>query len=114
MAERDLYPAILLELTRDPSVRLFRANSGIAWQGEVISQTVDRLILSRPRAVRLGPEGMSDLIGWSKGRFVAIECKNGRNKLTEPQAAFIRAVQNSGGLAGVAYSVEDARRIVVP
>lgn len=115
MSESALYPAILLELTASPHVRLFRANAGLAWQGEVISQTPQRLILGRPRPVRLGPEGMSDIIGWSNGgRFTAIECKYGRNKLTAPQAAFLAAVRNAGGYSGVAYSVDDATKIITP
>ena len=53
MAERDLYPAILLALSGPGSnCRLFRTNAGIAWQGVIIEQTHERLILARPRAVR--------------------------------------------------------------
>ena len=71
--------------------------------------------------------GSSDLIGWTLvtvtpemvGRriavFTAIECKttDRRSKTTTEQAAFLRVVQQHGGLACVARSVEDAEALLV-
>ena len=112
MSERDIQTSILLELSRGPT-RLLRVNAGVAWQGTVIERTEHRLVLARPYAIRLAAPGVSDLIGWTEGgRFVAIEVKAPRGRLTDEQAAFIELVRRSGGLAGVARSIDDARAIL--
>lgn len=58
--------------------------------------------------------GGSDLIGFRKsdGKFIGIEVKVPGKKPTPEQLKFIAAVRKSGGLAGVAYSVEDALKII--
>ena len=110
--ERDIQAQILLALSHGPT-RLLRVNAGVAWQGTVIERTQQRLVLARPYAIRLAAPGVSDLIGWTDGgRFVAIEVKAPRGRLTDEQAAFIELVRRSGGLAGVARSVADARAIL--
>ena len=110
-SERDIQSAILLALSRGPT-RLLRINAGVAWQGTVIERTQHRLVLARPYAIKLAAPGVSDLIGWTQGRFVAIEVKAGRRQPTDEQAAFLDLVRRSGGLAGVARSVEEARAIL--
>ena len=110
--ERDTQTSILLELSHGPT-RLLRINAGVAWQGSVLQHNRDLLVLAHPRAIRLAAPGVSDLLGWTEGgRFVAIEVKAGRRQLTDEQAAFIELVRRSGGLAGVARSVDDARAIL--
>ena len=109
--ERDIQTSILLELSHGPT-RLLRINAGVAWQGTVIERTQQRLVLARPYAIKLAAPGVSDLIGWTQGRFVAIEVKGPRGRVTDEQAAFIDLVRRSGGLAGVARSVADARGIL--
>ena len=70
------------------------------------------------RLVRFGlGTGSSDLIGVSMtqngiGRFVALEVKLPGQKPTREQLAFIEMVKAMGGLAGVAYSVDDAGEIL--
>ncbi len=110
--ERDIQAQILLALSHGPT-RLLRVNAGVAWQGTVIEHTQHRLVLARPYAIRLAAPGVSDLLGWTEGgRFVAIEVKAPRGRLTDEQAAFLDLVLRSGGLAGVARSVDDARAII--
>lgn len=110
--ERDIQAQILLALSHGPT-RLLRINAGVAWQGTVIERTPQRLVLARPYAIRLAAPGVSDLLGWTEGgRFVAIEVKAPRGRLTDEQSAFIELVRRSGGLAGVARSVADARAIL--
>ena len=111
-SERDIQSAILIALSHGPT-RLLRVNAGVAWQGTVIERTPQRLVLARPYAIRLAAPGVSDLIGWTEGgRFVAVEVKGPRGRVTDEQAAFLELVQRSGGLAGVARSVEEAREIL--
>ena len=112
MIERDIQAQILLALSHGPT-RLLRVNAGVAWQGTVIERTPQRLVLARPYAIRLAAPGVSDLIGWTEGgRFVAVEVKGPRGRVTDEQKAFIDLVRRSGGLAGVARSVEEATAIL--
>ena len=97
--------------SRGPT-RLLRVNAGVAWQGRVLQHNRDLLVLENPRAIRLAAPGVSDLIGWTQGRFVAIEVKASRGRVTDEQKAFIDLVRRSGGLAGVARSVEEATAIL--
>ena len=110
--ERDTQTSILLALSHGPT-RLLRINAGVAWQGTVIEHTQHRLVLARPYAIRLAAPGVSDIIGWTEGgRFVAIEVKAPRGRVTDEQKAFLDLVRRSGGLAGVARSLDDARAIL--
>ena len=122
-SEADLMAQILLAHSRGEA-RLFRINSGLSWQGQVIEHTVSRLVLKNPRAVRLACAGFADLAGYRSelitpeylGRtvaiFSAIEAKFGRNKPTAEQAVFLKLVAEAGGRAGVARSVDDAAEIL--
>ena len=59
----DLVNAILLDVSRGPA-RAFRMNCGVAWQGRIIEHTRERLVLSHPYAIHLGPGGFADIFGW--------------------------------------------------
>jgi hypothetical protein len=52
-----------------------------------------------------------DMVGQQLAVFVAIEVKH-QGRLTPQQQAFLTMVQQAGGLAGVARSVDDARSIL--
>jgi VRR-NUC domain len=124
VSESDLYAPILAEISHGPN-RLFRQNSGLAWQGTVIERTQHRLILAHPRPLKMGAPGLSDLGGWSGmeineemiGRMIAvytgIEVKSRTGRATPEQLAFIDTVRRAGGRAGVARSVEEARKIII-
>jgi hypothetical protein len=57
---------------------------------------------------RPGPtKGVSDILAIYKGRFIAIEVKRPGQKPTPQQEAFLEAVNEAGGLAFVATSIED-------
>jgi hypothetical protein len=128
MTERDIQNDIQRELSRNET-RLFRINCGQSYQGRIVEQTPDRLILSPWYPIKLGATGISDLIGWTSipmgfrelvtgavepinsAIFTAIECKF-KGRATEEQLAFIDTVRRAGGRAGVARSVEEARGII--
>lgn len=69
-------------------------------------------------------KGSADLIGWRSvtitpdmvgqryAVFCAVEVKRPGEKPTPEQRAFLAAVQDAGGLAGVATSVEEAQQIL--
>ena len=52
-------------------------------------------------------DGISDIIGMYKGRFLAVECKQPKGKPTDKQAAFLDQVKCNGGIAIVAHSVDE-------
>ena len=57
---------------------------------------------------RFGYKGSSDILGiLPGGRFLAIEVKARSGKLREEQKEFIDAINQNGGLAFVARSVDD-------
>jgi VRR-NUC domain len=116
VSESQLVAQILLETSRGPTTRLFRLNAGQAWSGTITERTARKLVLLDYHPVKLAPEGFSDIAGWTtvdqRAIFTAIEAKFGRNRATAPQLSFIDAVVKAGGRAGVAYSLEDARKII--
>lgn len=52
-------------------------------------------------------KGISDIIGCYKGKFLAIECKVGRNKPSEAQIDFMNRISKLGGVSILAYSLND-------
>jgi len=52
-------------------------------------------------------KGVSDILGFYKKRFLAIEVKSPNGRLSEHQKRFLAQVENNGGITIVAYSVED-------
>lgn len=53
-------------------------------------------------------KGVSDIIGFDpSGRFVAIEIKVGRDRISDDQAKFLAQVHEAGGLAMIARSLDD-------
>lgn len=57
-----------------------------------------------------GLKGVSDVLGCtSDGRFVAVECKAKDNTLAPEQIAFLNTIQAKGGIACVAYTLDDVQ-----
>lgn len=60
------------------------------------------------RLIRFGSLGSSDILACSpSGRFVAIECKSKRGKLSAYQENFLQCISKNKGIAVVARSVDD-------
>lgn len=100
MREKDIQNAIRLGVN-DIAV-LFRANVG-------------RFNTEDGRVITTGlPEGFPDLFGFRKsdGKFIFIEVKNEKGKLRPAQEKFLQSVERWDVCAGVARSVDDARRII--
>lgn len=56
--------------------------------------------------------GIPDIIACLKGRFIGIEVKDGNNTPSELQLAHGRKIQKAGGIFGVAYSVDDVKKLL--
>ena len=112
-SETKLQQEIRLALGTIPSLRLFRNQVG---------QLPDP---RTGRYVQFGlAKGSSDLVGFKTikitpemigqevAQFVSIEIKTERGKLTEVQQNWLQKVHDSGGIVGVARSIQDAFKIV--
>lgn len=65
------------------------------------------------RMIRFAFVGCADVLGqMATGEFLAIECKTGKDKLTDDQRAFLERVDRAGGCAGYVYTVDHAVRQV--
>jgi hypothetical protein len=65
------------------------------------------------RPVYYGKLGSADILGLLPGgRFIAVECKSKKGKLSEKQKDFLAEVEQLGGIAIVARSVEDVMNSV--
>lgn len=63
-------------------------------------------------AVKLSRPGTADITGCSKdGKFIAIECKIKPNKPTQLQEAYLEEIRKRGGIAIVAYSLDDVTHL---
>lgn len=111
MSETDLIQRVRLAHCHG-DCRLWRNNSGMLFDA-----------FGRP--VRFGLcTGSSDLVGYKSvtitpdmvgqrvAVFAALEGKAKRGRVTNEQAAFIRHIQEAGGIAGIFRSVEEATDIL--
>lgn len=108
--ERPIQSEIQLAAT-GPDSRLWRNNVG------ALKDRTGRLVcyglcpgssdLIGYRSVVITPE----MVGQRVAVFAAVEVKD-QGQPTDQQEAFIRLVQDAGGLAGVARSVEEAREVL--
>ena len=100
VTETDLQTAIRIELSR---------------RGCFVQRTNSATLYTKDgRPVRIGIPGQSDLCGHrpGDGRAWYIEVKRPGEKPRENQERFLRQMRDSGALAGVAHSVEEAVGIV--
>lgn len=67
-----------------------------------------------PRMIRLGPEGLPDVIVIipPNGKFLGLEVKNAKGKLRESQVRFAEKITNVGGVYRVVRSLEQAQDAV--
>lgn len=113
MRESTLLKHVMLALS-EAGATVFRQNVGQAWAGKVTRIVPDSVRIDGARPLHAGLcVGSSDIIGWTAdGRFLAIEVKTKNGRASKEQVQFIESVRRSGGVAGVARSVEDAIKIL--
>ena len=99
-AEHRIQNEIRLALADSCVVFRINVGSGVTYDGRHFSTGV--------------PKGFSDLFGVrnSDGRAVFIEVKAPDGEPSEEQLNFIEQMKNSGAIAGVCYSVEDALKLI--
>ena len=59
-------------------------------------------------------KGIPDILGYRKSdaRFLAVEIKAGKDRLTQEQADFIVSLQDAGGVAYVVRSIDDIEKLI--
>lgn len=108
--EHNIQSAILIALSQSDCL-VWRNETAGAWVGRVLYREQDTITLTQARMIHAGLcKGSSDIIGIHKptGRFLAIEVKSKRGRITKEQENFINAVKAAGGIAGFARSVDEA------
>lgn len=75
-------------------------------------KTVPNLFFWKEHGGMYGTAGIPDIIVCYRGRFIAFECKVGKNKPTVLQEMTIRQIVKSGGYATVVKTVEEVRSII--
>ena len=56
--------------------------------------------------------GIPDIISCYKGRFIGIECKVGKNKMSKVQEEHRDQILEAGGIHILAYKLEDVQKII--
>jgi hypothetical protein len=112
-SETKIQNLILMALSKAGCL-LFRNESAGAWVGKVLHKDANQVTLTDARMIRFGlAVGSADIIGIAPcGRFLAIEIKTSTGRPTKEQLRFIEAVNNAGGISGIARSVEDALKLI--
>jgi hypothetical protein len=87
------------------------------YRGHLVDRTQSGMIRGDYKgkgwAVKLSRPGTSDITGCSKdGKFIAIECKIGKNKPTDLQNAYLEEIRKRGGIAIVAYDLKDVEAVL--
>lgn len=111
--ETKLMNLILIALS-ESGCTVWRVETGGAWLGRVIHKERETVTLTGARMFVTGLcKGGSDIIGIAPcGRFLAVEVKTARGRVTPEQTRFIEAVIQAGGIAGIARCVDDALQLI--
>jgi Holliday junction resolvase len=56
--------------------------------------------------------GLPDIIACKDGKFIGLEVKRPGGKATTLQKVTLKAIESSGGICGIVYSVEDVEKIL--
>ena len=75
-------------------------------------KTVKGLFFWKEHGGMYGTAGIPDIIVCYRGRFIALECKVGKNNPTVLQAQTIRQIIAAGGYAMVVRTLEEVRQVI--
>jgi hypothetical protein len=127
----NMVTAILIEASR-LGARLYRRNVGMGWIGQAkrfsaagtVSVQAGDVLIRQARPFHNGEVGQSDTYGWRPvtitadmvgtviAQHVEIEVKTGTGRESTEQRYWRECVDRAGGVAGVARSVGEVRRIL--
>ena len=103
-------PKITTAGLTNATLRVLTLNGFTAWRNNNIPTFDAKRNIYRANTTK---KGISDIIGFqrSTGRFLAVEIKNGKDKLSAEQKVFLEDVKNGGGIAMVIYNMTDVENI---
>lgn len=117
--EHTIQNEIRLEVSRTlPNVRLFRANVGDGWVGQVAGRNSREMVLMNYRRFSTGlPKGTPDLIGFRQNadgiaQFAFIEVKRPGGRIRPEQKHMIEFLLEHGAVGGIAHSAAEAVEIL--
>lgn len=113
MREQVIQQQIRLNIGINPEVRLFRNNCGTATDPR--TGNFIRYGLSPGSSDLIGIRKVTitpDMVGQTIGVFTSLEVKTDTGKPSTDQKKWLSMVTAFGGIAGVARSPQDARRIL--
>lgn len=99
VAEHRIQAEILLAVSAMPDTLIWRQNAG-----SVIAPSGAR--------IRVGPAGVADIVGVTKGRALAIEVKAEDGRQSEAQKNFASRWRDAGGLYILARSTDDVVNVL--
>lgn len=131
MSEADLMRRLQARASQ-LGARLFRQQVGMAWIGRVekgypgrrVVLAAGDIVIRSARPFHAGVAGMSDLGGWVPvvvtpemvGQTIAVyaqvEVKTETGRASPEQTAWIKAVNEAGGRAGIARNNDDLERVL--
>lgn len=106
MKESEILTAVRLRLGQRMDTVVWRNSTGALFEA-TCPHCHSTFRLERPQRFGLCV-GSSDLIGLHKGRFLAVETKSPRGRLTADQGRFLGLVSALGGIALCARGDEEA------
>lgn len=105
-AETQLVRSLLLAASAQ-GVTLFRNNVGVL-QDRAGHYVTYGLAVGSPDLVGFMPLTITPrMVGKKISVFVGVECKTNTGRISEPQRAFLAAIEKSGAISGVVRSVGD-------
>jgi len=97
--EKQIETMILDYLAYMPNARFWKNNTmGIFDPTRGIMRTLNG---------RHHAKGAADILGVINGRFIAIEVKKPKGKISDSQEAFLQSIVDAGGVAFIARSLDD-------
>lgn len=99
------------KLIENSILRLLNLKQVFAWKVKTTG-TYDPTLKRFRKPSPFYMKGVSDILGLYKGRFIAIEVKTPKGKLTIEQKLFQERVRENGGIAIVARSVVDVEILI--
>ena len=103
--ENDITNAILTYLNCRPHT--------FAWRNNTTGIYDSRKKCYRARTGKYNIKGVADILGITNdGKFIAIEVKRPGGRASREQQHYLSRIKALGGIAGIATSVQDAKKLV--
>lgn len=108
-------PAIKEQVIVNQIIQYLNYSGNYVWRqntGGMTKNYQTKAGINKRSFIQFGHKGVSDILGISKdGKFIAVECKVKGNKPTQFQLDFLESISSRGGIAILAYSLEDVQKV---